>query len=116
MVSNVPESLKNKHVSLASGLNCIGVSHVTVGLQEWSQHPNQQLCTCPLQVIALIAHLVEACSTSGPFMIVVPSSLIANWEQEFQHWAPSLKLVAYKGTADARAALFASQVASFMQG
>ena len=49
-------------------------------------------------------------------MIVVPSSLIANWEQEFQHWAPALKLVAYKGTADTRAALFASQVASFMQG
>lgn len=46
-----------------------------------------------------------------PFLIVVPSSLIANWEQEFQHWAPSLKLTAYKGTADARAALFARQVA-----
>ena len=69
-----------------------------------------QQITCVLQVIALIAYLIENGQSSEPFMIVVPSSLIANWEQEFQQWAPSLNLVAYKGTADARAALFANKV------
>jgi len=62
------------------------------------------------QVIALVAYLVQERRKAGPFMVVVPSSLIANWEQEFHHWAPSLKLIAYKGSADARAALFAQQV------
>ena len=43
------ESMKNKRASLASGLHCTSVSRVhslpivvTVGLQEWSQHPSQQ--------------------------------------------------------------------------
>ncbi len=62
------------------------------------------------QVIALVAYLVQERRKAGPFMVVAPSSLIANWEQEFQHWAPSLKLVSYKGSADARAALFTQQV------
>lgn len=63
-----------------------------------------------LQIIALVAYLVQERRPAGPFMVVAPSSLIANWEQEFQQWAPSLKLVSYKGTADARAALFTQQV------
>lgn len=65
-----------------------------------------------LQIIALVAYLKQERRPAGPFMVVVPSSLIANWEQEFRHWAPSLKLVSYKGTADARAALFTQQVGS----
>ena len=62
------------------------------------------------QVIALVAYLVQERRKAGPFMVVAPSSLIANWEQEFYHWAPSLKLISYKGSADARAALFTQQV------
>lgn len=61
-------------------------------------------------MIALVAYLVQERRKPGPFMVVAPSSLIANWEQEFCHWAPALKLVSYKGTADARAALFTHQV------
>ncbi|KAL3148844.1 hypothetical protein ABBQ32_001720 [Trebouxia sp. C0010 RCD-2024] len=64
-----------------------------------------------IQVIALMAYLKQERRPAGLFMVVVPSSLIANWEQEFRHWAPSLKLVSYKGTADARAALFTQQIA-----
>ncbi|KAL3133545.1 hypothetical protein ABBQ38_007396 [Trebouxia sp. C0009 RCD-2024] len=64
-----------------------------------------------IQIIALVAYLKQERRPAGPFMVVVPSSLIANWEQEFRHWAPSLKLVSYKGTADARAALFTQQIA-----
>ena len=63
-----------------------------------------------LQVIALVAYLVQQRRPAGPFMVVAPSSLIVNWEQEFHHWAPSLKLVSYKGSADTRAALFTQQV------
>lgn len=63
-----------------------------------------------LQVIALVAYLVQERRPAGPFMVVAPSSLIANWEQEFHNWAPSLKLVSYKGSSDARAAIFTQQV------
>ena len=63
-----------------------------------------------VQIIALVAYLKQERRPAGPFMVVAPSSLIANWEQEFRHWAPSLKLISYKGTADARAALFTQQV------
>ena len=64
-------------------------------------------------MIALVAYLVQEHRKPGPFMVVAPSSLIANWEQEFQLWAPALKLVSYKGSADARGALFAQQVHVF---
>ena len=32
-----------------------------------------------IQVIALIAYLVETRGETGPFMIVTPSSLTSNW-------------------------------------
>lgn len=67
-----------------------------------------------LQVIALVAYLVQERRPAGPFMVVAPASLIANWEQEFHQWAPSLKLVSYKGSADARAALFTQQVCFYL--
>ncbi|KAK9820162.1 hypothetical protein WJX72_006943 [[Myrmecia] bisecta] len=63
-----------------------------------------------IQVIALVAYLVESRSQKGPFLIVAPSSLLPNWESEFQRWAPDLNLVSYKGSAEARAAMFASKV------
>jgi SNF2 family DNA or RNA helicase len=34
----------------------------------------------------------------GPFMIVVPLTTLSNWMLEFAKWAPSIKVVAYKGT------------------
>ena len=61
-------------------------------------------------MIALVAYMVQERRIPGPFMVVTPSSLTANWEQEFHTWAPALKLVSYKGIADVRASLFAQQV------
>ncbi len=62
------------------------------------------------QVIAFLAFLAEARAERGPWLIVAPASLLANWEAELAAWAPHLKVVAYKGSAQAREALFASQV------
>jgi hypothetical protein len=80
-----------------------------VALYFAAEHPTVDVGHAA-QVIALVAYLVQERRKAGPFMVVAPSSLIANWEQEFHHWAPSLKLVSYKGSADARAALFTQQV------
>ena len=59
-----------------------------------------------IQVIAMLAYLVEARGQPGPFMVAAPSSLIANWEKEFAAWAPSLQLLVYRGTPAEREAMF----------
>lgn len=33
----------------------------------------------------------------GPHIIVVPASLLENWQRELQRWCPSLKVVLYYG-------------------
>ena len=61
------------------------------------------------QVIAFLAYLAER-GERGPWLIVAPASLLPNWEAELAAWAPHLALVAYKGSAQAREEIFASQV------
>lgn len=41
-------------------------------------------------------------NASGPHLIVVPSSLVENWQREFQRFYPSAKLVTIAGSAKAR--------------
>lgn len=63
----------------------------------------------PPQVIALIAHLIEAGKATRPFLILVPASLVANWEAELAAWAPSIQVVAYRGSMAEREEIFDSQ-------
>ena len=41
----------------------------------------------------------------GPFLIVAPLSLIAQWQSETNTWAPDMNVVFYHGSAEARAFL-----------
>jgi ATP-dependent helicase STH1/SNF2 len=65
------------------------------------------------QVIALLCHLVqaEAGLARGPFLIVVPSSVLPNWAAELARWAPTLSVVTYSGPEPARAATYAQTIA-----
>ncbi|KAF8358901.1 ssl-1 [Pristionchus pacificus] len=56
-----------------------------------------------IQTVALLAHL--ACSERiwGPHLIVVPTSVILNWEMEFKKWCPALKILTYFGSVKERA-------------
>lgn len=55
-----------------------------------------------LQTIALIAYLASYKGIWGPHLIVVPTSVIVNWETEFKRFCPGLKVLCYYGSAKRR--------------
>ena len=57
-----------------------------------------------LQTISLLAWLAAECGSWGPHLIVVPTSVMLNWEMEFKKFAPSFKILTYYGTPRERKA------------
>lgn len=54
-----------------------------------------------IQVIGYMATLVQD-HNCFPFLVVVPNSTCANWRREIKQWAPSLRVVTYFGSSQAR--------------
>jgi ATP-dependent helicase STH1/SNF2 len=55
-----------------------------------------------IQTISLITFLMEKKQTQGPFLVIVPLSTMTNWSLEFQRWAPTVKVICYKGAPAVR--------------
>ncbi|CAJ0572000.1 unnamed protein product, partial [Mesorhabditis spiculigera] len=55
-----------------------------------------------IQTVALITYLMEVKNNNGPYLVIVPLSTVANWDLEFEKWAPHVKRILYKGDKDAR--------------
>ena len=55
-----------------------------------------------IQTIALLAHLAVEKGIWGPHLIVVPTSVMLNWEMEFFKFCPAFKVLTYFGTAKER--------------
>ncbi|GAO19343.1 hypothetical protein UVI_02008730 [Ustilaginoidea virens] len=55
-----------------------------------------------IQTIALLAHLACHHQVWGPHLVVVPTSVMLNWEMEFKKWCPGFKILAYYGTQEER--------------
>ncbi|KAL4901819.1 helicase swr1 [Aspergillus multicolor] len=55
-----------------------------------------------IQTIALLAHLAVEHEVWGPHLVVVPTSVILNWEMEFKKWCPGFKIMTYYGTQEER--------------
>ena len=55
-----------------------------------------------IQTIALFTYLIEVQQNTGPYLVVVPLSVLSNWVLELDKWAPSLKYVVFKGSAKMR--------------
>lgn len=56
-----------------------------------------------IQTIALLAHLASEYHIWGPHLIVVPTSVMLNWEMEFKKFAPGMKILTYYGSPQQRA-------------
>lgn len=55
-----------------------------------------------IQTIALITYLMDCKKNNGPYLVIVPLSTLSNWVLEFEKWAPSVVVVSYKGSPQAR--------------
>jgi helicase SWR1 len=57
-----------------------------------------------IQTIALLAHLATHHEVWGPHLVVVPTSVILNWEMEFKKWCPAFRILTYYGNIEERKA------------
>ncbi|EGS24111.1 uncharacterized protein CTHT_0000420 [Thermochaetoides thermophila DSM 1495] len=55
-----------------------------------------------IQTIALLAHLACHHEVWGPHLIIVPTSVMLNWEMEFKKWCPGFKILTYYGNQEER--------------
>ncbi|KAF3796912.1 Chromatin structure-remodeling complex protein [Nymphaea thermarum] len=63
-----------------------------------------------VQVISLICYLMESKNDRGPFLVVVPSSVLAGWDSEINFWAPSISKIVYSGPPEERRKLFKERI------
>lgn len=55
-----------------------------------------------IQTISLLAWLAIEQRQWGPHLIIVPTSVMVNWEVEFKRWLPGFKILTYFGSSKER--------------
>ncbi|KAJ7571709.1 hypothetical protein O6H91_01G174300 [Diphasiastrum complanatum] len=65
-----------------------------------------------VQVMALIAYLMEFKGNYGPHLIIVPNAVMVNWKSELLRWLPSVSCIFYVGGKDQRSKIYSQDVAA----
>lgn len=65
-----------------------------------------------VQVMALIAYLMEFKGNYGPHLIIVPNAVMVNWKSELHNWLPTLSCIYYVGGKDQRTKLYSQEVSA----
>ena len=52
--------------------------------------------------MSFLSYLFHQMQQYGPFLVIVPLSTMTNWSAEFAKWAPSIKVISYKGNPTQR--------------
>eukprot|EP00953_Heterococcus_sp_UTEX-ZZ885_P028095 14995-Heterococcus_DN1.PRE.3 len=65
-----------------------------------------------LQSIAFMAHLKHTLQASGPFLVVVPLSVISNWLAEIERFCPRLRPVRFHGPKEERSRIKSDELAA----
>jgi len=55
-----------------------------------------------IQAISLLAHLYETKGVWGPFLIIVPCTVLSNWQNELSKFCPSLRVLPFFGSPEER--------------
>lgn len=56
-----------------------------------------------LQSISILGYLREFKQITGPHLIIVPKSTLANWNSECNRWCPDLRVLSFHGVKEERA-------------
>ena len=55
-----------------------------------------------LQSISLLGYLKFERNVNGPHIVVLPKSVLSNWQREFARWCPGLRVIKVHGTKEER--------------
>ena len=55
-----------------------------------------------LETISLLGYMKNVLGLTGPHLVIVPNSTLANWQKEFVRWCPSLRSFIFHGNKDKR--------------
>ena len=86
-------------------LNGILADEMGLGQVRRCYRKSKLLIACnrkTIQTIALLAHLACDRGIWGPHLIIVPTSVLLNWEMEFKKFLPGFKVLSYHGNTKQR--------------
>ncbi|CAG9857372.1 unnamed protein product [Phyllotreta striolata] len=55
-----------------------------------------------VQIISFLAHLKQTGAATNTHLVIVPSSTLDNWKNEFSRWCPELRVFMYYGSMEER--------------